>query len=42
MRSKVNFADVVVAQHSRVSGVWGVVGCAVVDGAACGESQARL
>ena len=42
MRSKVNFADVVVAQHGGVSRVGGVVGSAVVDGAAGGEGQACL
>lgn len=42
MRSKVNFADVVVAQHRGVSRVGGVVGSAVVDGAASGEGQAGL
>lgn len=40
MRPKVNFADVVVAQHSGVSGVGGVVGSTVVDGAAGWEGQA--
>lgn len=42
MRSKVNFADVVVAQHSGVSCVWGVVGSTVVDWAASWEGQTRL
>lgn len=42
VRSKVNLADVVVAKHRGVSCVWGVVGGAVVDGAASGEGQARL
>lgn len=39
MRSKVNFADVVVAQHGGVSCVWGVVGSTVVDGAAGRKGQ---
>lgn len=42
MCSKVDFADIVVAQHSGVSCVRGVVGGTVVDGAAGGESQACL
>lgn len=42
MCSKVNFADIVVAQHRGVSCVWGVVGSTVVDGAAGGEGQACL
>lgn len=40
MCAKVDLADVVVAQHGRVSGVGGVVGSAVVDGAAGRKSQA--
>lgn len=42
MRPKVNLADVVVAQHSGVSCIGGVVSSTVVDGAAGGESQACL
>lgn len=42
MSSKVNLADVVVAQHRGVSRVGGVVGSAVVDGAAGGKGQAGL
>lgn len=42
VRPKVNLADVVVAQHSGVSCVGGVVSSTVVDGAAGGESQACL
>lgn len=38
--TKVDLADVVVAQHGRVSGVGGVVGSAVVDGAARWKRQA--
>lgn len=40
MRSKVNFADVVVAERGGVSCVGGVVRRTVVDGAAGGEGQA--
>lgn len=40
--SKVNLADVVVAQHSGVSRVGGVVSSTVVDGAAGGKGQAGL
>lgn len=40
--SKVNLADVVVAQHRGVSCVWRVVGSTVVDGAAGGKGQAGL
>lgn len=40
--SEVNLADVVIAQHSGVSGVWRVVGSTVVDGAASGKGQAGL
>lgn len=42
MRSKVNFADIIIAQHGRVSCVWGIVGSTVVDGAASGEGQTCL
>lgn len=42
MRSKVNLADVVVAQYGRVSSVGGIVSGAVVDGAAGGEGQTCL
>lgn len=42
VRPKVNLADVVVAQHSGVSCIGGVVSSTVVDGAAGGESQACL
>lgn len=42
MSSKVNLADVIVAQHGGVSGIGGVVGRAVVDGAAGGKGQAGL
>lgn len=42
MRPKVDFADVVVAQHRGVSCVGGVVGSTVVDGAAGGEGQTCL
>ena len=41
-RAEVDLADVVVAQHGGVPGVGGVVGGAVVDGAAGGEGQAGL
>ena len=39
MSAKVNLADVVVLQHGGVSGVGGVVGRTVVEGAACGEGK---
>lgn len=38
--SKVDFADIIIAQHGGVSCIRGVVGSTVVDGAACGEGQA--
>lgn len=40
VRSKVNFADIVVAQYSGVSCIGGVVCSTVVNGAAGGEGQA--
>lgn len=42
MRAEVNLADVVVLQHSRISGVGSVVSGAVVEGAAGGEGQAGV
>lgn len=41
MRPEVDFADVVVAQHSGISSVGCVVSCAVVDRAAGGKGQTR-
>lgn len=40
--SKVNFADIIVAQYGGVSCVWGVVGSTVVNWAAGGEGQTSL
>lgn len=42
VRAEVNLADVVVLQHSGVSGIGSVVSGAVVEGASSGESQAGV
>jgi len=42
VRAEVDLADVIVLQDGGVSGVGGVVGCTMVQGAAGGEGQAGV
>lgn len=42
VRAEVDLADVIILQHSGVSGIGSVVGGAVVEGTAGGEGQAGI